>query len=66
MTTSYAICWHQDGHGVRTVESNLTREQAEQWLAEKSAEVGQPVLTDLVVNESDALNCGYYYAEELK
>lgn len=62
--SEFSILWHKDGHSEKLVAGNLTADAAKIRLEQLSAECGQPILRDLIVNESDEEGCGYYYVVE--
>ena len=62
--SAFSLYWHQEGHDAKLVAENLTDSEAQRRLEELSKKFGQPVLPELVVNESTQDNCGYYYVIE--
>lgn len=61
---TYKVGSHQDGSDAVIEHRGLSRGEAMEWLQAKSVQCGQPVLADMLVNESPEYGCAYFFASE--
>lgn len=63
-TTTYAVGYHEspDSQHTKIERRGLSIDEALAWLRAKAEQCRQPVLPDMLVNESDEDGCGYFFA----
>jgi hypothetical protein len=62
--SAFSLYWHREGHEAKLIAANLSDDEAQRRLEELSKKFGQPILPELVVNESSEDSCRYYYVVE--